>query len=81
MLKKSNAKVTKVPTKLSQGTNSGVKTRAPKANPNVIVIPTIKPRNHIALAAQSRVGGAHTKSASAVRRAQELAVKKLLDDL
>ena len=81
MIKKSTAKGTKVPIKLSQGTNSGVKTRAPKANPNILVIPTVKPRNHVALAAQTRVGGAHTKSASAVRRAQTLAVKKLLDDL
>lgn len=74
MITKSNAKV-------AQKTKAGVKTRVPKANPNVLVIPAIKPRNHVALAAQTRVGGAHTKSASAVRRAQTLAVKKLLDDL
>ena len=81
MIKKSNTKVTSVQNKVAQKTNAGVKTRAPEANPNVLIIPTVKPRNHVALAAQTRVGGAHTKSASAIRRAQTLAVKKLLDDL
>ena len=59
---------------------TGIKTRAPKADPNILVIPAVKPRNHVALAAQTRSGGAHTKSAGAIRKAQELAVKKLLHE-
>ena len=59
---------------------TGIKTRVPKADPNVLVIPAVKPRNHVALAAQTRAGGAHTKSAGAIRKAQELAVKMLLDE-
>ena len=59
---------------------TGIKTRTPKADPNVLLIPAVKPRNHVALAAQTRSGGAHTKSVGAIRKAQELAVKKLLDE-
>lgn len=37
---------------------------------------TLKPRNHIALAAKQRVGGAHQKSVSAQRQIQKLQLKK-----
>ncbi|GGC88285.1 hypothetical protein [Undibacterium terreum] len=35
-----------------------------------------KPRNPVAIAAKQRAAGPHKKSASAVRQAQKLAVKK-----
>ena len=38
----------------------------------------LKPRNHIALAAKQRIGGAHQKSVSAQRQIQKVQLKKKL---
>lgn len=38
----------------------------------------LKPRNHVALAAKTRIGGLHQKSVSALRQIQKLQLQKKL---
>ncbi|WP_370691653.1 hypothetical protein [Herminiimonas sp.] len=38
----------------------------------------LKPRNHVALAAKTRIGGSHQKSVSAQRQIQKLQLQKKL---